>query len=260
MVSNTFNLRFKFILGLVMFALALGLCIGVIMYFHLNSIMKSEISQRSRMLLAQSDAVQDYVKTELRPTMFATLPEGSFIIKAMSSSYISRAVMARLNIKDASEYRYRRVSRNPRNPDSTPDDLERELIRYFNENRDKKFWEDNARVQGAEYRLVARPVTFNESCMSCHGDPSEAPDELIRIYGRDNGFHYTVGEVGGVDVAGFPVAQIKSPTQELTLQYISLYVLGIFIFAGMISLFFDRLVMKNLQNLSQIFKIGRVHV
>ncbi len=254
MRSKTLNLRLKFISGLVLFAITLGICISVIMYFHYNSIMESEISQRSRMLLAQSDAVQDYVKTVLRPEMFDTLPEGRFVLKAMSSSYISRQVMARLNVKDASEYHYRRVSRNPRNPSSMPDGIEADLIKMFRQNKNQVFWEDTTIVQDREYHLVARPVTFKDSCMQCHGVPEDAPKELLDIYGSKNGFHYEVGEVGGVVVAGFPVDMIKSPAKELTYQYLSLYFLGILGFAALISLFFDRLVMKNLQKLSDVFK------
>ena len=254
MPSKVINLRLKFILGLVMFVLALGVCISLIMYFHINSIMESEISQRSRMLLAQSDAVQDYVKTELRPEMFAAFPEGRFVLKAMSSSYISREVMARLNLKDASHYHYRRVAKNARNPASVPDSFESDLIGFFTRNPLAGVWENTTRVRGKKYRLVARPVVFKESCMKCHGEPEDAPVELIDIYGDQNGFHYRVNEVGGVVVAGFPVAMIKSPAKELTLQYLTLYLLGIFFFTGLISLFFDRLVMKNLKNLSRIFK------
>ncbi|WDP90891.1 MAG: DUF3365 domain-containing protein [Desulfobacter sp.] len=254
MAANTFSLRLKFISGLVLFAFTLGVCIGVIMYFHYNSIMESEISQRSRMLLAQSDAVQDYVKTVLRPEMFDTLPQGRFVLKAMSSSYISRQVMARLNVKDASDYHYRRVARNPRNPASTPDAFESGLIEKFRKYRNTVFWEDTTEVDGREYHLVARPVTFKASCMQCHGTPKDAPHELIDIYGGTAGFHYEVGEVGGVVVAGFPVDMIKSPALELTYQYLSLYVLGILFFAALISLFFDRLVMKNLHKLSDVFK------
>ncbi|WP_024336385.1 c-type heme family protein [Desulfotignum balticum] len=254
MPSRTFNLRFKFITGLVVSILSLGVCISLIMYFHINSIMESEISQRSQMLLAQSDAVQDYVKTELRPEMFATLPEGRFVLKAMSSSYISREVMDRLNLKDASHYHYRRVALNARNPVSEPNAFESGLIRYFNENPGAGIWENTTQVKGEDYRLVARPVAFRASCLNCHGDPEDAPGELVDIYGDTNGFFHTEGEVGGVVVAGFPVAMIKSPAKELTLQYLMLYLLGIFFFAGLISLFFDRLVMKNLQDLSRIFK------
>ena len=254
MPTRTFNLRLKFITGLVVFILALGVCISLIMYFHINSIMESEISQRSRMLLAQSDAIQDYVKSELRPEMFAALPKGRFILKAMSSSYISREVMIRLNLKDASQYHYRRVAENARNPSSMPDESESDLITYFQRNPDAQIWENTTLVGGEEYRLVARPVAFTASCMNCHGDPEDAPVELIDIYGDQNGFHYRVDEVGGVVVAGFPVKMIKSPAKELTFQYLMLYLLGIFFFIGLISLFFDRLVMKNLQDLSRIFK------
>ncbi|MFO7988543.1 MAG: c-type heme family protein [Thermodesulfobacteriota bacterium] len=254
MLPRKFNLRLKFITGLVVFIMALGVCISLIMYFHINSIMESEISQRSKMLLAQSDAVQDYVKSELRPEMFAALPEGRFILKAMSSSYISRAVMTRLNLKDASRYHYRRVAMNARNPSSVPDGIESDLIAFFRQNPDARVWENTTHVQDEEYHLVARPVVFGESCMNCHGDPKDAPVELIDIYGDQNGFHYRVDEVGGVVVAGFPVAMITSPAKELTFQYLMLYLLGIFLFIGLISLFFDRLVMKNLQDLSRIFK------
>jgi len=248
------NLRMKFITGLVLFALALGICITIIMYFHFNSIMQAEISQRSRMLLAQSDAVQDYVKTVLRPEMLKNLPEGRFMLKAMSSSYISREVMSRLNIKDAPAYHYRRVGRNPRNKVSTPNQFEAELISLFNKDKTLNTWQENSLVDNIEYSLTARPIVFNESCMLCHGEPDHAPEELLDIYGRTGGFRYNVGEVGGVVVAGFPVDMIKNPVKDVTLQYLSLYLLGIFFFASLISLFFDRLVLKNLHHLALIFK------
>ena len=254
MFLASLSLRMKFITGLVLFALALGGCISITLYFHFNSIMKSQISQRSRMLLAQSNAVQDYVKTVLRPEMFDSLPEDRFILKAMSSSYISREVMARLNIKDDQPYHYRRVSKKPRNPESTPDEFEAGLIARFDKNRDLTMWEDDAMVKNVEYHIVARPVVFKDSCMHCHGVPEDAPVELLEIYGDKNGFHYTPGEVGGVVVAGFPVELITGPAKKVTSQYLSFYLVGILLFAGLISLFFDRLVMKNLQNLTTIFK------
>lgn len=254
MASSAFNLRFKFISGLVLFALTLGLCISVTLYFHFNSIMESEISQRSRMLLAQSAAVQDYVRTILRPEMFDILPQDRFVLSAMSSSYISREIMARLNIEGTSEYHYRRVSINPRNPVSKADSFEARLIELFNKNRELTIWEDNTTVKSKEYHMVATPVIFTESCMQCHGDPENAPKELIHIYGNTNGFHYRTDEVAGVVVAGFPVDLIRTPAMNLTLQYLGLYLLGIFFFAGLISLFFDRLVMKNLHELTRIFK------
>ena len=248
------SLRFKFITGLLLFAVALGICISIIIYFHLNHIMKSEISDRSRMLLSQSSAVQDYVRTVLRPEMFKILPKDRFVLKAMSSSYISRQVMTLLDENETSEFHYRRVSIKPRNSESTPNAFEKSLILIFNKDKTLDTWEDNTMVGDKEYHLVARPVTFSESCMQCHGDPKDAPKELKEIYGDKNGFNYTVGDVGGIVVAGFPLDLIQQPVKEVPLQYLSLYFLGIMFFAILISLFFDRLVMKNLHTLTLIFK------
>lgn len=176
---GSLNLRMKFIIGLVLFALFLGVTLTTIMYFHFNSIMETEISRRSRMLLAQANAVQDYVKKDLRPEMFSMLPEDRFVLKAMSSSYISKQVMDRLSITDASDYHYRRVAINPRNPLSKATKLEAGLIEKFNNNKTLEYWEDNSIVNGDEYHLIARPVLFSEKCMHCHGDPENAPRELI---------------------------------------------------------------------------------
>lgn len=251
---SSFNLRFKFITGVVLFALALGLCISVIMYFHFNSILESEISQRARMLLAQSNAIQDYVKDVLRPEMFKILPEGRFILQAMSSSHISRQIMGGMNTPDTLEYHYRRVSMNPRNPDSRANAFEMRIIKLFHENPYLEIWEDNTMVNDKPYHMVARPVVFTDSCMQCHGNPGDAPGEMIEIYGKTSGFNYSVGDLAGVVVAGFPVDMIRGPALDLTLHYLSLYLLGILLFASMISLLFDRLVMKNLRALSGIFK------
>jgi len=254
MLLSRLNLRKKFVVGLVLFALALGGCLSAILYFHFNSIMKAQISQRARLLLAQSAAVQDYVKSILRPEMFSILPEGRFVIKAMSSSYISKEVMDRLNIEDDLDYHYRRVSKKPRNPASSPNQMEKDLITMFEKNRALSFWEEDAHVGDELYHIVARPVVFNDSCMTCHGDPKDAPVELLEMYGNKDGFHFQPGEVGGVVVAGFPVDLIKNPAKEVTSRYLTFYGFGILVFAALISLFFDRLVMRNLYALSAIFK------
>ena len=249
-----FTLRVKFIFGLVLFALLLGISLAVIMYFHFNSIMQSEISQRSHLLLAQSEAVQTYVRKQLRPAMFETLPEGQFVLKAMSSSYISRQIMASINTGSLSEYYYRRVSTSPRNPAYKATDYEAGLIKRFAENPDLTFWEEDTMVGDRHFHLVAKPVHFGPSCMQCHGDPKDAPRELTDIYGDKSGFNWSPGQVGGVVLAGFPVDMIKVPVLDVTSQYISLYFIGILLFGGLISLLFDRLVMKNLHALTGIFK------
>jgi signal transduction histidine kinase len=249
------NLRLKFIAGLVMSAFVLGVFLFIIIFHHFNSVMQREISQRSKMLLAQANSVQEYVQTDLRPQMYELVDENDFILKAMSSSYISRKVMERLESEGEEKIYYRRVAVNARNPSYEPTEFEQKIISKFRENEDLDFHEEDSVFRGVKYHLVSRPVRFTESCMPCHGSPENAPKALIERYGDKKGFFHTENEIAGAVVAGFPVQMIKDPVKDITLQYLSFYFLWLLIFSCIIGLFFDRLVMTNLKKLGQVFEV-----
>lgn len=249
------SLRHKFIAGLVLSAFILGVILCVIIFYHFNSIMEKEISQRSKMLLDQAGSVQEYVRNELRPEMFGLLHEDKFVLKAMSSSYISRKVMENLDRGGRNGIYYRRVAINARNPIYEPTSFENQLIKRFQNNKSLQLVEEDSEFRGIDYHLVSVPVTFKKSCMACHGNPQDAPKDLIDMYGDKKGFFHKENDVGGVVVAGFPVRLIKDPVNEVTIQYLSLYLLWLLLFACIIGFFFDVLVMKNLKKLGQAFDI-----
>jgi two-component system, NtrC family, sensor kinase len=252
MRSRSFSLQARFLIGLTAFAILAGVFIFTILTLHLKSLMESEVSDKSHLILSMADAVQDYVRRELRPEMYKTLPSEKFIIEAMSSSYISRHVMDRLNV-DASQYYYRRVALNARNPKSIPTELERNLILYFRSNTEKTHWEGQERVDGEYYYMSARPVVYAASCMRCHGQPQDAPQEMRDMYGEQRGFGYPVGKVSGVVCAGFPVQQTYEQIKDVTFGYIVLYLTGMVMFFILVSFYFNKLVVHNLHRLTSIF-------
>ncbi|MDY0360670.1 MAG: DUF3365 domain-containing protein [Desulforegulaceae bacterium] len=254
-IFERLNLRLKFILGLVMSAFVLGVFLFFIIFHHFNSVMQKEISQRSKMLLAQANSVQEYVQSDLRPQMYELVGENDFILKAMSSSYISRKVMERLESEGDQKIYYRRVALNARNPFYEPTEFEKKIISKFSENQDLDFHEEDSVFKGIKYHLVSRPVRFTKSCMPCHGNPENAPKALIERYGNKKGFFHRENEIAGAVVAGFPVQMIKDPVKDITLQYLSFYFLWLLIFSCIIGLFFDRLVMTNLKKLGHVFEV-----
>ncbi len=251
--NKPMSLQTKFLIGLAVFALSSGLFFGGTLFFHLRSVMLSEVSDKSNLILAQADAVQDYVRRDLRPSMFKLLPPDSFVMEAMSSSYISRHIMERLNVKD-DHYYYRRVALNARNPDFMPNDLEHGIIMQFRMNNDMKRWEGDSVINGERYHLTARPVVFEKSCMRCHGNPDNAPKELLNQYGRKRGFGYKVGLVSGVVVAGFPVKRTFNQIMDITFGYLIMYLTAVVMFFAMVSVYFNQLVVHNLHRLTSIFR------
>lgn len=49
---------------------------------------------------------------------------------------------------------------------------------------------------GNIFRYV-EPVIHTKACLSCHGEPSKAPEGVRRTYGSSNGYNYKEGDIAG---------------------------------------------------------------
>ncbi len=89
---------------------------------------------------------------------------------------------------------FRVTSDNPRNPANLPDPFDREAIETFRLDERTPYVE--AFEQGG-YRY-AQPLWVTRACLGCHGDPANAPREVIEKYGDQRAFGYQVGDLRGV--------------------------------------------------------------
>jgi len=245
------RIQTKFICGLTLIMLSVGFFLAATLYFHLKSLLTSEVQQKAHLVFAQVDAVQNYVRRTLRPLMYELWPN-KFLLQAMSTSYVSRQVMENMNLINEDFY-YRRVAINARNPKFEANTIELELINYFR-NSSESDWEGYKKINGNEYYLMARPVRFEESCMRCHGHPQDAPKEILNIYGSKRGFGHKVGELAGLDAVGIPVQSAVTHIREASVSYaLMVFAGGIFFFA-VVNVLFNRLVVHNLRRILDIFK------
>lgn len=81
-----------------------------------------------------------------------------------------------------------------RQPANKPDDFENNAIAAFKDNRDLTYIDG---YQGNIYRY-ARPIFVKKGCLKCHGNPEDAPPEVIEKYGSEKAFGYKVGDVRGI--------------------------------------------------------------
>jgi signal transduction histidine kinase len=221
------------------------------LYYFMQDTLNEEVSTRATIVLQQVDAVQKYVQTRLRPKMLEVLPD-NFILEAMSSSYISRSVMETADAADT-DYVYRRVAVNARNPVSEATAVERELITYFRENSDENLWQGQKVIDNEDVFVMARPVRFVESCMLCHGAPEDAPAEMIAQYGR-KGFSHTLGSIDGVDLVGIPTDRYAVRNMEEFSLYVAAYLVSSVLVLLMIYLTFQQVVLVNFRTLTSQFK------
>ncbi|GAB6127013.1 DUF3365 domain-containing protein [Humidesulfovibrio idahonensis] len=243
------SLQSKFLagLGLVMvlmvgfFALALNL--------HLERLMEGEAREKAALILSQVEAIQGYVRASLRPAMYRLLPDDQFVLEAMSTSYITRGVMSDQNLAREA-FTYRRVGVGARNPDYEADERERAYIERFEADPGLTRLEEFAEFKGERYFVTVRSQRFDEGCLHCHGDPAEAPRELIERYGATRGFGRKVGDLAGIDLVRLKVQRDLGGIREATLSFAMLFAAGILVLFLTIQGFFHRLVVQSLRRVT----------
>ena len=249
--KRSLQTRFQIGLAVILFFFCLLSVIAV--YSLQRNMLEREALRQTNLVMNSLQATRRYIRETLRPKMYKILPDNSFVIEAMSTSYVTRVIMQ--NVKqDLPEFDYRRVAVNPRNPEFQPNQLEKEMIAYFRENREQENWVGVVRTGGSPQFIRFQPVRFSESCMLCHGNPQDAPDGIIERYGAVGGFQKKAGEIGGVVSVSIPLehdlAGIRTSVFRL---FVGILGSGFLLFL-FIRLFFQRLVVVNLHSLLGFFR------
>ena len=255
--SRPFGLRLKFQLGLGVIFIGFGIIIAGLIYTHERQMLQESALNSSRLVMACVESTRAYVGEVLRPRMYRLLGPDAFVLEAMSTSYVSRTVMEHFG-RTLPEYRYRRVAVRARNPHSTPNAMEHELIDHFATNPRQDQWQGMRQVAGAVSFIHARPVVMEASCLNCHGDPAAAPRALIEQYGAERGFGYRDGQLAGVMVVSIPVDVALQEIKDRALSVFWVTLLLLTVLYLFISFLFDRMVVRSLKELLSIFRRGLV--
>lgn len=233
--------------------LGLGLLFGFSLNYYLRVLLETEIADKTHLIFSNLLAMQTYVRETLRPTMYDILPEDAFVMEAMSTSYVTRKVMSDLNTS-RDKFTYRRVALDPRNPDYGANAMEREFIAHFQANPAQQTASRYFSSGGDEFFVMARPVVYEERCLSCHGKPSEAPKVLLSRYGDTRGFGRFVGEIGGLDSIIMPVEQERAAISRAILGFVVVFAFGAMVILGVNHFFFERMTVVNIGRLASLMR------
>lgn len=198
-------MRIEFRLGLILaVCFVFGLLVaGYISYTLEFRQARSEVNEKSRVLLEMGLAMRNYTSTQIAP-LVKSLGYEEFHPQ-MVPSYGAQATLGILRERFP-DYRYREASLNPTNIADRANDWEVTLLQEFQDNLELK--EMSGEVgEGSDQRFfLARPLRMpNEGCLQCHSTPEAAPASMVAKYGN-NGFGWKMGDVIGMQLVEVPVA------------------------------------------------------
>lgn len=168
------------------------------------------------MLLSQralSHLVSDVQKREVfRLQSQKVLDKEYFSSALLSSSYVAVKLNEYTNRErkklGLEPIHFRYASPNPTNPENLASIEELAIYQKFQDSKIQThkqiIEEDNANYL---YYAIAGKVMTGQ-CMQCHGDPADAPREMIEQYGENNGFGYKTGELSSIISIKMPLADV----------------------------------------------------
>lgn len=216
-------------------------------YFYMKDQVVKSIREKTEFYIGITEATRSYVKDISRPVLVKLLPEGSFIPEAMSTSFVGREIMSRLQ-KRFPKFQYKRAAINPRNPINQADEFEMNMIRWFTEHPDSNQWSGTIKRDARSYYARMMKIKAETECLACHGTFQDAPKDLKEIYGsKEDGYGYKVGEIVAVDSIYIPLDTAFSRIKETA--WIIFIIAGgsLLSLLGLFILLFNRTVIASLK-------------
>ncbi len=247
------SLKQRFLIGFSLSMAALGVFFAILLSMNLRDQLVTDTEHKASLVLSQAEAIQTYVRDTLRPLMYSFFPPDTFIVEAMSTSYVTRRILGEMSRSDE-QIRYRRVAVGARNPMSEADAFERALMERFAANPHLTRIEEITKWNKEEVFIAARPVRLDPSCLHCHGDPADAPKALLERYGERRGFWRQANELVGLDLVIAPVAGALTQIKGKTIGFLSMFAVGLVTLYLTVQLFFDRLVVANLRRVTETLR------
>ena len=247
------SLRSKFLMGTAFILLVVCFLSALLIYHREKRLLENSAYTQTRLVMEAVEASRKYVRETLRPKMRETFGPDFFMLEGMSTSYVGRAVMEQFKTS-MPEYDYRRVSINARNPASEANATEKSMISTFKNDKNMDSWVGMMEVKDEARYMRFQPIYFESSCMSCHGDPADAPAELINLYGAERGFGKQTGELAGVIAVGIPVQTAMKGIMEKATSVFLVVLFGVSIFYILLIFFFNHVVINNLRGVLNLFK------
>jgi len=197
------SIKIKLLIFVGMIIIACSTILLYRTYTKATSNIENLIKQQLGLALDFDLAIREYMAEKVRPVMFNLVGEEKFIPETMSTSFVARSIFENVR-KNFPDYIIKFASDNPRNPINQAGPEELKMIKYFNENPNNKVWTGEIVIGKKDYIATFSAMRMKPSCLRCHGDPVDAPIELIKRYGSKASFYRPLGEVVGLDTIAIP--------------------------------------------------------
>ena len=212
--------NFKLIIG---FFIVLYAIITLLFFNFYKELAIKDTKQEAISILNTMNTIRNYVDEIQRPMIKdlknTHFKENFFDPRILSASFITQYIYDKQYLEKELKYEYKLVATNPLNPVYQANEFETEILNKFREENIKDYF-SLMKEKNESYFFIAMPISRNKkSCLQCHGDPKDAPRDLIEMYGDTSGFYEKIGDLRAM-------IYLKVPITNILLYHIDEFITG----------------------------------
>ncbi|MDB5408890.1 MAG: signal protein [Rhodospirillales bacterium] len=244
------GLRAKFNMA-VLAALIVGLGLaGVVLQMVTRADARQEVVQNARIMLETGNAIREYTAQQIGPAIAA---ESSQNFLPISIPFFAAQTNFKAVQKKFPNFTYKEAALNPTNLSDRASDWEADIIQIFRNDPGRIELITERDTPNGRILTLARPIMVeDQSCLSCHSSPSNAPPSMVRLYGNNNGFGWKMNETVGAQVVSVPMSvPIASANQTFVVAMAILVAIFILILA-ILNILLHFVVIKPVVRISKI--------
>lgn len=222
------SLRVKFNLVMLV-ALAIGIGLA---YFTSKRILennaKHEVLLNADIMMEMAKGIRGYTVDEVKPIIQAGGHDD--FIKQTVPAYAATRNFDRLRERFP-EFTYQEATLNPTNPKHRATDWEKGIVDYFAQNPSATEYSGIKDTATGKLLYMSHPLRItNPKCLDCHSTPEAAPQAMLELYGRENGFGWELNSVIGAQIVYVPMSlPLERAAEALKVFIVSLAAIFTFI-------------------------------
>jgi HAMP domain-containing protein len=210
-----------------------------------------EAKVKGSLVFNYMNASRDYFSKHQLPAIYEVTGREEFIPELMSSFAVTRGVFEVFS-ESTPDFFFKQATKNPLVPSNKADDQELGIIADFHKDQKKTYTEGQILKNGETYYYFAQPIRVSdESCLSCHGNPADAPEEQLDIYGEENGYNWELGDTVSALIVYVPIQKTLDKAKKEAGTLFLAGTAGIVLLMLLIWIFFSRYIVKPVIMLEQ---------
>ncbi len=192
----------------LIFLLVFSVGLGVSGYFaneFLQRSARAQVSQQARLMMEAAMAARKYTTTQIKPLLETGQAHQVSFLAQTVPAFAATETFGYVQ-SQYPDYSYKEATLNPTNLRDRAVDWEADVINTFRNHTGRQEILSERDTPTGPVMFLARPISADPPCLTCHDVPKIAPAAMIRHYGKDHGFGWKANEIVGAQIVSVPMA------------------------------------------------------